>query len=293
MNLEKIDTSYWLVKDQAWMTERKGQWETIEPRLKNGMNKAQRAISIIKRYFLKGAVPDFEALSDWKSDFRHLDLLCFIWLHPSKDKRVLKALRDAYIHSPLVDESDVWLGIGGFLRGGEIDASIEFKKGKKDTSGWRKYTGENEMLFDILIGDLSVPVYPENGGACWSIDKFRAPFDILFPMGQMLCNQSLNYINEDCLFQYDNYLEYWYLSCPQDEDYFSLNKLNQHQYPYFEQALYRIHHFDTEKEGDTCRSRFVHKMRKMLDEREFISEFKQMWLDVKLDKVEVKNPWKR
>jgi len=294
MGPEKIDTSYWLAKDKNWMAERKAQWETIEPRLKTGMNKAQRAISIIKRYFLKGTVPDFEALSDWKSDFRHLDLLCFIWLHPSKDKQVLKALRDAYIHSPLVDESDVWLGIGGFLRGGEIDASIEFKKGKKDTSGWRRYTGENELLFEILIGDLSVPVYPEKGGTSWSIDKLRSEYRGIFNMTKWLCNRQLNYINEDCLFQYDNYLEYWYFSCTQVKDFDEHAKRKVlEDSDLIQQGLYRIHYFDTEKEGDTCRTRFVNKMRKMLDEREFIAEFKQMWLDVKAGKIEVENPWER
>ncbi|MDE1462687.1 hypothetical protein [Spartinivicinus poritis] len=119
VSFPEIDTSYWQVKDKTWIAERKSQWETIEPRLKTGMNKTQRAMSIIKRYFLKSIMPDFEALSDWKSDFRHLDLFCFIWLHPSRDKQVLKKLRDAYMHSPLVGESDVWLGIGGFLREGK------------------------------------------------------------------------------------------------------------------------------------------------------------------------------
>ncbi|MDE1462688.1 hypothetical protein [Spartinivicinus poritis] len=293
MNLQEFDASYWKTDDKTWMAERKAQWETIEPRLKTGMNKTQRAMSIIKRYFLKGIMPDFEALSDWKSDFRHLDLFCFIWLHPSRDRQVLKQLRDAYMHSPLVDKSDVWLGIGGFLRGGEIDASIDFKKGKKDTSSWRRYTGENELLFDILIGDLAEPAYPEKGGASWSINKYQASFSIIFSMGKLLCNKELNYINQDCLFQFDNYLEYWYLSCPKDESYFSSNKLHQRQVPYFEQALYRICHFDTEKEGNTCRTRFVHEMREILDEREFISEFKQIWTDVKAGKIIIENPWVR
>jgi len=61
----------------------------------------------------------------------------------------------------------------------------------------------------------------------------------------------------------------------------------------YQKALYCFYHFDTEKEGDTSQTHFVNKIRKILDEREFIPEFKKMWLDVKADKIEVKNPWKR
>jgi hypothetical protein len=30
----------------------------------------------------------------------------------------------------------------------------------------------------------------------------------------------------------------------------------------------------------------------MLDEHDFIPEFKKIWEDVKADKVDIKNPWK-
>jgi len=60
----------------------------------------------------------------------------------------------------------------------------------------------------------------------------------------------------------------------------------------YQKGLYRIHHFNTEEEGDTCRTHLVYKIRKVLDEHDFIPEFKQIWEDVKLDKVNVKKPWK-
>ncbi|MDE1462686.1 hypothetical protein [Spartinivicinus poritis] len=182
---------------------------------------------------------------------------------------------------------DRWL-----LKRGEIDASIDFKKGKKDTSSWRRYTGENELLFDILIGDLAEPVYPEKGEASWSIDKLRGEYRDIFGMTQWLCNKQLNYINKDCLFQYDNYLEYWCLSCFKLKETDAVAKRKAFEdWDLIQEGLYRIYHFDTEKEGDTCRTRFIHKMRRILDEREFIPEFKQMWLDIKSNKINVEEPW--
>ena len=113
-------------------------------------------------------------------------------------------------------------------------------------------------------------------------------------MTKWLCNKTLNYINEDCLYQYDNYLEYWYLSCAQvkETDEFQISEIFR-DVDLLKKGLYRIHHFDTEKEGDTCRSRFVNKMRKILDERAFLGDFKQLWEDVKANKITIENPWKR
>ena len=283
-----IDTHYWRVDDKSWVAERKAQWATIEPRLKNGMHKPQKAIPIIKRYYLKGAMPDFTKIAEWKGGYAHLDLLSFIWMHPSRDRVLLTKLRDAYIQSPLVGEREAWQGIGGLLAAGEITANYEWRDGEEEDAANRMYTGENEFLFDILVGDLSKHVYPEKGGSGWSVDKLRGSYRGLFDMSEWLCNKQLNYINEDCLFQYDNYLEYWYSSCIQvkDNDEREIRKI-------LKMGLYRIHHFDTEQEGDTCRTRFVQKMRKILDEREFIEEIKTMWAQVKTGEINPDDPWKR
>jgi hypothetical protein len=34
-------------------------------------------------------------------------------------------------------------------------------------------------------------------------------------------------------------------------------------------------------------------IRKILDERKFIPKFKQLWVDVKANKIDVKKPWER
>ncbi len=290
----EIDTSYWLLKDKAWVAERKAEWLTIEPRLKNDMHKPKKALTIIKRYFLTGVLPDFTKLAQWKGGYAHLDLLCFIWLHPSQDKSLLTKLRNDYIHSPLIGEMEAWQGIGGLLALGEITACYEWGSGEKEEAraATRMYTGQNELLFDILIGDLSKPSYPENGGSNWSVDKFRGEYRSLFDMTKWLCNKQLNYINEDCLFQYDNYLEYWYLSCAQINDEApKVIKDMARAIDYIKLGLYRIHHFDIEKEDDTCRTRFVQKIRKILDEREFNAQIDEMWLQVKSGELQVDNAW--
>ncbi len=298
-----IDTSYWKTKDKDWMAERKSQWEVLAPKLKERKHKSQRAITIIKRYYLQGKMPNFEALSDWNPEYSHLDLFCFIWMHPSRDESLLRALRDDYMHYSLITEQNVWHGIGGLLADGEITATVPFIKDGKPIKDGRIadrattciFTNENEFLFDILIGDLSQSRYPERGGAGWSIDKLRGTFRNVFAMSRILCLEALHPINQDALCQYDNYLEYWYQSClhvPSKGPYQIKNELLD-EMEFIGRGLYRIHYFDTDKEGDTCRTRFVHKMRKILDEREFISEFSQLWQDVKAGKIKVENPWKR
>ena len=294
-NFPEIDTSYWKPEDEAWMAARRDEWDSIKPRLANGMHKPVRSLKIIERYYLKGVMPDFTALSSWKNDFRHLDLLAFIWMHPSRDRQLLISLRDEYVNSPLVTESDVWIGIGGLLFGaGTTTASLDFSPHPDKKVATYMFTGENELLFDILVGDLDQPAYPENGGGDWSIEKLRGKYRGVFDMTKWLCNKTLNYINEDCLYQYDNYLEYWYLSCAQvkETDEFQISEIFR-DIDLLKKGLYRIHHFDTEKEGDTCRSRFVNKMRKILDERAFLGDFKQLWEDVKANKITIENPWKR
>jgi hypothetical protein len=100
-------------------------------------------------------------------------------------------------------------------------------------------------------------------------------------------------INNDMLFQYDVPLEWWYQSCTEKEDYFHKGMQGDGEWPFVEKALWRIHNFNTEKEGDTPRTRFVHKMRKILDERHFIKDVEDMWRRVKADKVTVEDPWVR
>ena len=95
------------------------------------------------------------------------------------------------------------------------------------------------------------------------------------------------------LYQYDDVVE-WSLTTltTENKNKFLEEIKNPVSLQVYQKALYGFHHFDTKKEGDTGRTHFVHNIRKILDERAFIPEFKQMWLDTKGGLIKVKKPWK-
>ncbi len=301
ISLKDIDTSYWLTKDQAWVTERQANWLELEQVIANSLFKPKKALSIIKQYYLKGKMPNWEKLKEWENSIRHLDLFCFIWLHPSWDEAILTPLRDAYMASDLIIEGDINEGIGSFLSNGTTRACTINNVDPIPRFIDTEY--HNELLFEILMGDLNNTTYEIQGYTLgdpvvmFGLPKRvyelpKANLDRTLGMGEWLCLDALFPYNKDMLFQYDQPLEWWYQGSKIEEDYFEKSK-NRGSRKYVEKALYRFHNFNTQKEGDTCRTRFVHKIRKILDEREFISEFKQMWEDAKAGKIEVKDPWKR
>ena len=288
MKFPAIDTSYWKTDDPLWVKERKNEWSEIEPMLKHAGQKSKKAITIIKRYFLKGDMPDFIKLKDWGVYERHLDLFCFIWLHPSWDEPLLTELRNTYINSPVIKEADALYGIGSFLSNGKRGASLPYTK---DEIGNAIFTdGHNELLFKVLMGDITDLILGPFSDVPWTTYKPKSCITSTYQMTRWLCVDSTNVLNEDCLYQYDLPLESWYQGCTTDETFFEKSK-NKGFLPLMEIALYRIHHYDVEKYGDTARSRFVIKMRKILDERSFIPVFKQIWLDVQAGKIKIEDAW--
>ncbi len=292
-----IDTSYWKIKNPEWMAQRKNDWPRIEAMLKGP--KSGKGKTAIKQYFMMGKMPDWDKFRDWNSYERHLDLFMFIWLHPSWDEAVLKPLRDAYMASNVIVLDDLNAGFGIFHRWSINMACQDYSYADNEELGHCLHTdGHNELLFNILMGDLERTCYELEFKNTFLVSE-KAVFHLpkgslsqICTMSAWLCVEMMYPINADMLFQYDQPLEWWYRGCETNEDFFKKSK-NRGSQAFYQKALYRIHHFDTEKEGDTCRTRFVHKISKILDEREFIPEFKQMWEDVKADKIEVKDPWKR
>ncbi len=281
----EIDTSYWQVSDKSWLEQRKQSWLSIEPMFQGGAHKSKKALTIIKRYYLKGIMPDFEKLKDWKSDERHLDLFCFLWLHPSWNKGVLTELRDAYASYEFTQNEDVENGVNILFGYAAIRAS-----GLSDNSNVLQTYGYNELLFDVIMGDITQEHIPEGGRKFRKYIKRKLDVSDINEMSRWLCNESPNSINQDCLYKYDSYLEYWYQGCPKSVDYYK-NTRNLRQLPYTKNGLFRIAQFDIETEGDTCRTSFVLKMRKMLNEREFIPAIKNMWQEAKAGTIETNNPW--
>ncbi len=291
----EFDTSYWKNKDKDWVLDRKQQWLKIEPMLK--YDKKSRGISAIKQYFMRGKLPDWDKMRDWNGWERHVDLFMFVWLHPSEDKDFLIHLRDQYAKSVVIKAEDIGKGYELFFSSSIVLAS-------QTNVGWGlenvRYTGKNEFLFDVLMQDIDYMNEPLN----FLNLTYSPPEKVILGVpissfshinlsSKWLCLMKMHPINEDFLYQYDRPLDWWYNCRAQNEDYFSSHAQAENLRNVFRKALYRIHNFNTQKEGDTCRTRFVHKIRKILDEREFISEFKQMWEDTKAGKIEVKDPWKR
>lgn len=297
MSLDKIDTSYWLTKDKEWMEQRKSQWPDIEKVV--GLNRKKTEVNVIKQYFLKGKMPNWGKYKEWDDLFRPLDLNLFLWLHPSSDIDVLNHLYQEYVKSELIHPDDVLKGYGSFLEHEFMRATSPYKSIEEFPF---PYMGKkNVLVFRILFGDID---YAERVINMHSDKTFNAEEakDFIFNflnyshflrMWHWLLQNPESSLSRNCLYQYEDVLEWTSISMANEKNEFidalsyEVNLNNYHK------ALYCFHHFDTEKEGDTCRTRFVHKIRKILDEREFIPEFKQMWEDVKAGKVDVKDPWKR
>ncbi|KZZ41534.1 hypothetical protein A3759_15210 [Thalassolituus sp. HI0120] len=110
-------------------------------------------------------------------------------------------------------------------------------------------------------------------------------------MNRWLCHNPVTKLAEDCLYAYDGYLDAWYQSAPKNEDYFE-TKRGKRQIAIIEKALYRLHHYNVEEDTSPARKRFVLLMREILDNREFIPQLKQMWLDVKEGKIQVEDAWR-
>jgi hypothetical protein len=290
-----IDTHYWNIKDREWMAARKLEWQRIEPMLTSC--KSGKGKTAVKQYFLKGKLPDWEMFAEWENDDRHVDLFMFLWLHPSWDEAVLTSLRNAYMTSDQIVLDDLRAGFSTLIRWGTVMAcqgfvtwSEEGKKSILDTDG------HNEQLFRVMMGDLSQTDFEIARQPRWGNKKpiFHLPvgdIEHIFSMGEWLCIENMLPINNDMLYQYDLPLEWWYLSCTQDQNYFLKDPHAEVLRDIMRRALWRILNFDTDKEGPGPRTTFVRKMRKILDERVFIKEIMDMWCQIKAGDVQVDRPW--
>ncbi len=296
MSLESIDTSYWKTKDKSWKEERLAQWPAIERVLVGNRRKSE--VNVIKQYFLRGKMPKWENYRDWNGFWRHVDLDKFLWLHPSDDPEVLNALYKRYMESDLVHELDVIHGYGSFLDHEFMRATSHYSLKEYPFP----YRGDkNIIMFRIMFADLEYVkerIIKLVGGKENFEKKAVNIFDSqgyshFFFMRNWLMQGQASPLARYCLYQYDDVLTWCLTTLSKDKE----KKFHKSiEYPVnielYQKVFYCFLHFDTEKEGDTGRSRFIPKIKKILDENEFIPEFKQIWEEVKAGKVEVKDPWK-
>lgn len=285
----EIDLSHWKTDDE-WLANRKARWDTFQKSYIGGFEKSKKGMNIIKRYYLYGEIPDFKTLEKWDDVARHLDLYSLIWLHPSKDKNILIPLRDSYVNSPLVVEQDVQFGLGILFFSGSIWPAMDYTG--KEVSDVFYADGFNKDIFEIIMGDFDCPYFPEVNDAKWKILKFnKYGHRHIINMAKWTCAKTLSILSNDCLYQYDIYLDFWIKGCKADSNYFLTDDYRLDA-PYIRKALHRINRFDSDKEGDTARGRFVHKIRKLLDEHEFHPTLKELWAEVKSDTNDVKGLWR-
>lgn len=308
--LENFDTSYWQPKDPAWQAAREALWREVQPLLML-QHKSKKALGIIKRYFFKGTLPDWSKLVYWDNSERHLDLLLFLYLHPSRDPAVLAPLRDAYLQLPYLVPDDVRKGLLtllqiGLLRsceGGDCHWGRNFVV--EDAPDLLEHLpvvsdelvfidlhlqGQMEQLFRLLYTDPQQLIIRSPQGY-----EARVPphsVDDLWQWSRWLTLKlPLSRGAAEMVYQYDYPLEFWYAQCARDELSFRANIRNEGGVSMLLRALYRFYHFAEVQAADDPRAPFVRKVVQMLDERELVAPLRLLWNEVKAGEVEVEDPW--
>lgn len=323
-----FDTSHWKTSDKAWMAERKQHWLEVE-KLLYVLDKNKKARSIIKQYFLKGQLPEWKKLHDWSqsSTTRHLDLLLFLYLHPSRDDAVLRPLRDQFMNNPHARWNDRLIGFNGLwqiglsepasgslrmFRMADLEKELPAVAASlppapepfADCRGIEVHTdGQNERLFNLMWPDVKLqtvrlPVTINtyySRAPRYTLDYEDFPMmqhgftlDTLWTMSQWLVRpEPLNRGSSDMIFQYERPMDLWYHHCAQSDV-----PQNAAWRELVMLAVYRIFHFDVDQEGpDSPRTRFVHRAQALLTQREFSASFQALIAAARSGEVVVSDAW--
>lgn len=281
-----LDTQYWKTHDKAWMADRKARWTDIERQLEDA--KPSKGIAAIKQYYLKGKMPNWKAMAEHRAGGQHLDLFMLLWLHPSWDPEVLRAVREQFLNSKAIQLDDISRGIR-FC----VDDGIRARRSEQSWPHPLETEGHSLLLFDLLIWELRDRTIPVANvlrpGA--SPETYRVPpleMSMVFEASRMLCTETPQAIQAGQLLHHDRPLQWWSESRASDSPTCMQDTIRRDQ---MRKALWRIHHFDCERDGDTPRSRFVHKMRHILDEGRFVPELRELWLSIKSGRTTVIKGW--
>lgn len=246
----------------------------------------KKAINVIKKYYLKGELPDWNYLWGDGDDGDHfLDPVVFIWLHPSSDYEVLLPLIRAYFKGFGRRSDEVRGGMSLLITWGISNAAHngETYEGIELTA----FEGKAKLIFDLMLADENNGKWlfgtpPREYSVIWN--GLHGLIDISF----WLNLEKINRYGQDMLYQWDGPLQLTFDQMRRDpKDTAYLIRVE----PDFAKMLYRIAFFDTEKEGDTVRSRTVYKLRSLLDREDNVPELQQLWRRVKSGEQEVIDPW--
>jgi hypothetical protein len=298
----EIDTCFWKNKDSDWKENRKNRWVEIE-KILIGLDKSKKGISIIKQYYNKGKMPSWKKLEEWDSHERHLDLFCFLWLHPSKDFDVLRGLRDQYVNSNEILKDDILLGLYscksiGTSYGTGAGRGIDKAGGGYETVIMHSF-GNNELLFRLCFGNLEethivrtlerknyythmVEVKEER------IEKPTMGLSSIRDFDRWLYLPELDDSTEDMLAQYKGILEWWKANFPKEK-----KRRFEREMPLIYVALYRIRKFDDQNFDCQRRLGFAKTLIRFLDEGGISPVITEMWDHINQGIVEIEKPWER
>ena len=298
----EIDTSFWKLGDKEWCSKRKEEWAKKE-RIIETFHKPKYGVSILKRFFMKGVMPDWNKYYDKDDQYgRHLDLFCFLWLHPSNDYNVLKPLRDAYIEADDVLADDIRIGIRRcFNFAVRESVSAMFSQIDPETGAdiplWLHADGKTKLIFDLCYGDLSEPKIRRVVFCRTMLEKTRTEvitkptlgLDYIQFFSNWIYLQDLNQSNLDFILQHPGMLDWWYQSCPPKETVYPedhwtiLKKLQMYR------ALNKLFRYNLDTVAVPEQKEFAINLMHILDENSFPREFEEMWKNVKRGAVAVEN----
>ncbi|MFL0807446.1 MAG: hypothetical protein K6L60_09175 [Oceanobacter sp.] len=297
MELNSIDTSYWKLKDKTWVAERKAAWPAIEKKLAPGRRKSE--VNVIKQYFMKGKMPNWEKYKNWGGSKRHVDIFVFLWLHPSSDVDVLTGVCRLYLNLEIIHFKDL-LGWDCFLYSefrwivdprlvlNETDAIIV---GVKNIAMFRAWISNYDLfrsrLFSML-GEFSILGFPRRPKVlCY----YQTYVSFLYFRHWLLCD-SKSVVTQTCLYRNLDVLEWIFTNFDSKAEAEFIESMKyQVNDDLYKKSLYCIFNYDTSIEDGTGRAEAVLKLRDFLNEYPYLQEFKKIWEDVNSGQVEVEDAW--
>ena len=296
----RFKKKYWRLHEKGWLEQRKKSWPPIQNTIQC-LLKRKKALPLIKNYYLKGDIPDSDIFDKWdeiESDTgRHLDLFCFLWLHPSDDYAVLKQAMDSYCNSHYVKPEDIIGGVRNFISIAVISACMgganHVEAGANSKYHPYGLDGQEELYFRLLYGDEMKRMTIINPTKSYKDVIINMPIGnigSIVSMAQWLCLKELGDYSRTMLYQHELPLDFFFKYAMNDEPIIQ-QELDWYRKS-IELAFYRIYRFDMEKEGDTGRTQLVTRLRERLDNRDYHPLLQDIWQKVKGGKIHIRAPWK-
>ena len=294
MDLDSIDTSAWKVKDKGWKSERAEKWLELEKVLSENRRKSE--LNVIKQYYLRGKMPNWEKYKNWDNlgRGRHVDLFLFLWLHPSSDLDCLTGLCRDYINCGCIHHNDL-NGFDAFLYS-EFNCAVDPDSGSK-LYKFDLADGKNIVVFRAWINNfelfsdrLDYMVESARGGRSAKglavLIRCKKYFSFINFKRWLLCDSEVK-LTRSCLFRYHDVIEWVFTGLHSGAESGLLDSIKYNEgLVSYQKALLCIFNYDASVEDGTGRARSVLQLRKLLDEYPYATEFKKIWEDVKSGRIE-------